>query len=67
MEARGNQRLGVWSMMSVKHRAWLLFAVLLFVGVAVGFAWYRFSSTRYNTFEIRTADPVSGLIAARLD
>jgi len=53
-------------MMSVEHRAWLLFGVLLFVGVPAGFACY-FSSTRYNTFEIRPADPVSGLIAARLD
>jgi phospholipid/cholesterol/gamma-HCH transport system substrate-binding protein len=36
---------------------------MLLVGAAAGLAWYLFSSTRYETFEIRTADPVSGLIA----
>lgn len=33
------------------------------MGAAVGVAWYLFSSARYTTYEIRTADPVSGLIA----
>jgi len=50
-------------MMSVEHRAWLLFGLLLVVGVAAGAAWYLSASTRYATFEIRTADPVSGLVA----
>jgi len=63
MEARKSERLGAWSVMTVERRAWLLFGLLLLVGGAVGLAWYLFSSTRYATFEIRTADPVSGLIA----
>jgi len=49
--------------MSVERRAWVLFSLLLLGGAAAGLAWYVFASTRYATFEIRTADPVSGLIA----
>jgi hypothetical protein len=48
--------------MSVEHRAWLLFGLLLLVGTAGGLTWYLVASTRYATFEISTADPVSGLI-----
>ena len=48
--------------MNVEDRAWFLFGVLLLVGTAAGLAWYVLASTRYATFEIRTADPVSGLI-----
>jgi phospholipid/cholesterol/gamma-HCH transport system substrate-binding protein len=62
MEASNNGRSSV-AMMSVEHRAWLLFGLLLLLGAAVGLAWYLYSSTGYATFEIRTADPVSGLIA----
>jgi len=63
MEARSVEGLGAWSMMTVEHRAWLLFGFVLLGGAAVGLTWYLFSSTRYATFEIRTADAVSGLIA----
>src|SRR5215472_5169043 len=49
--------------MNVENRAWVLFGLLLFVGTAAGVAWYGFASTRYATYEIRTADAVSGLIA----
>src|SRR5215471_12899612 len=49
--------------MSVENRAWVLFGLLLFVGTAAGVAWYGFAYTRYATFEIRTTDAVSGLIA----
>jgi phospholipid/cholesterol/gamma-HCH transport system substrate-binding protein len=49
--------------MGVQHRAWVLFGLLLLAGTAAGVAWYVFASTRYVTFELRTADPVSGLIA----
>jgi len=49
-------------MMSIEHRAWLLFGLLLAVGAAAGAAWYLSAATRYATFEIRTADPVSGLV-----
>jgi len=59
MEAGINELLGG----SVEHRARVLFGLLLLVSTAAAFAWYVFASTRYATFEIRTADPVSGLIA----
>jgi len=49
--------------MNVENRAWVLFGLLLLLGTAIGLAWYVFVSTRYATFELRTADPVSGLIA----
>ena len=49
--------------MSVERRAWLLFGLVLLLGTAAGLVWYRLASDRYATFEIRTADPVSGLIA----
>lgn len=49
--------------MNVERRAWLLFGLLLLVGTAAGLSWYLLASSRYATFEIRTADPVSGLIA----
>lgn len=48
--------------MSVERRAWLLFGMLLLLGAAAGLVWYRLASHRYATYEIRTADPVSGLI-----
>jgi phospholipid/cholesterol/gamma-HCH transport system substrate-binding protein len=50
------------ALMSVEHRAWVLFGLLLLMGTAAGLTWYMFASTGYATFEIRTADPVSGLI-----
>jgi phospholipid/cholesterol/gamma-HCH transport system substrate-binding protein len=62
MEAPSSERSGV-VMMSVEHRAWILFGLVLLLGAAAGLAWHLFSSARYTTFEIRTADPVSGLIA----
>jgi len=49
--------------MSVEHRAWVLFGFVLLVSTAAGLTWYMVASTRYGTFDIRTADPVSGLIA----
>ena len=49
--------------MNVERRAWLLFGLLLLLGTAAGLSWYLLASSRYATFEIRTADPVSGLIA----
>jgi len=51
------------ALMSVERRAWLLFGLLLLAGTAAGLTWYLIASTHYATFEIRTADPVSGLIA----
>jgi phospholipid/cholesterol/gamma-HCH transport system substrate-binding protein len=49
--------------MDVQHRAWFLFGLALLAGTGAGLAWYLIASARYATFEIRTADPVSGLIA----
>src|SRR5215831_1863002 len=49
--------------MNIEKRAWVLFGLLLLLGTAGGLAWYVFPSTRYVTLELRTADPVSGLIA----
>jgi len=39
------------------------FGLLLFLGLAAGVAWHSLTSTHYTTFEIRTNDSVSGLIA----
>jgi len=49
--------------MGVQYRAWVLFGLFLLAGTAAGIAWHIFTSTRYVTFELRTADAVSGLIA----
>lgn len=39
------------------------FALLLLLGGAAAFAWFALASSRYATYEIRTHDPVSGLMA----
>jgi phospholipid/cholesterol/gamma-HCH transport system substrate-binding protein len=62
VEARRGRALGCVAVMSVEHRAWVLLGFLLLVGTAAAFAWYFIASTHYAAFEIRTADPVSGLI-----
>ena len=49
--------------MSVEARARVAFAFALVLGVAATLAWYFVAASRYATFEIRTHDPVSGLIA----
>jgi phospholipid/cholesterol/gamma-HCH transport system substrate-binding protein len=36
--------------------------LVLLLGLAIGLAWYFLASTRYTTFQLRTPDPVSGLI-----
>jgi phospholipid/cholesterol/gamma-HCH transport system substrate-binding protein len=41
----------------------MAFAVVLLLGAAAGLAWYFVASSRTTTFQIRTQDPVSGLIA----
>src|SRR5690349_15225261 len=47
---------------SVDTRARVAFAFALVLGVAASLAWYFVAASRYATFEIRTHDPVSGLI-----
>jgi phospholipid/cholesterol/gamma-HCH transport system substrate-binding protein len=47
----------------VQRRAWLLFGLVFLVGAVAGTVWHAFSSRQYATFELRSADPVSGLIA----
>jgi phospholipid/cholesterol/gamma-HCH transport system substrate-binding protein len=49
--------------MTVEHRGWVLFGLLLLVGTGGGLAWYGVKSAHYVTFELRTTDSVSGLIA----
>jgi phospholipid/cholesterol/gamma-HCH transport system substrate-binding protein len=49
--------------MTVEHRGWVLFGLLLLLGTGVGLTWYVVESANYVTFEVRTTEPVSGLIA----
>lgn len=49
--------------MDIETRARIAFAAAVLVAVLAGLAWYALASSRYTTFEIRTRDPVSGLIA----
>src|SRR2546428_7956100 len=39
------------------------FVIALLLGATGGLAWYFLMSSQYTTFQIRTQDPVSGLIA----
>jgi phospholipid/cholesterol/gamma-HCH transport system substrate-binding protein len=48
--------------MSIETRARIAFAVVALVGAIAGLAWYVFASGQYTTYQIRTQDPVSGLI-----
>jgi phospholipid/cholesterol/gamma-HCH transport system substrate-binding protein len=45
-----------------ERKARRLFVAVLSIGLAAGLAWYLLSSARYATYELRTRDPVSGLI-----
>ena len=48
--------------MSIENRARIAFAIILLAGAIAGVAWYALTSARYATYQIRTQDPVSGLI-----
>ncbi len=48
---------------SIENRARLAFAVLTLLGAVAGLVWYLQTSAQYATYEIRTHDAVSGLIA----
>src|SRR5437899_3345749 len=49
--------------LSIENKARLAFVVLLLAGAAAGLAWFVVASSRYVTYEVRTQDAVSGLIA----
>jgi phospholipid/cholesterol/gamma-HCH transport system substrate-binding protein len=49
--------------MSAENRARIAFGLLILVGTVTGFIWYYVVAGRYTTFEVRTGDPVSGLMA----
>lgn len=49
--------------MSVENRARIAFGLLILVAAAAGLIWYHVTGSRYATFEVRTRDPVSGLMA----
>lgn len=48
--------------LSVESRARWAFAIFLLLIAALGLAWFALVSSRYATYQIRTHDPVSGLI-----
>ncbi len=48
--------------MSIETRARIAFALVVLLGAIGGFAWYVLASGQYTTYQIRTQDPVSGLI-----
>jgi phospholipid/cholesterol/gamma-HCH transport system substrate-binding protein len=48
---------------SIENKARLAFALLLAAIAAAAWAWHVLQSERYTTYELRTEDPVSGLIA----
>ena len=47
---------------SVEAKARILFALFLLVLAAGGLAWWLWSASTHATYEIRSAEPVSGLI-----
>ena len=49
--------------LSAETRARVAFGLLVILGAAAGLVWYLVAFSRYSTFEVRTRDPVSGLMA----
>lgn len=49
--------------LSAETRARVAFGVLVVAGAAAGLIWYLAAFSRYTTFEVRTRDAVSGLMA----
>jgi phospholipid/cholesterol/gamma-HCH transport system substrate-binding protein len=47
---------------SPENKAWWVFAIILLLGGAAALAWFYVDSGRYATYQIRTHDPVSGLL-----
>lgn len=48
---------------TVENKARLAFVVLLLAAATVGLVWFFVATSRYVTYEVRTQDSVSGLIA----
>src|SRR5512139_838567 len=48
---------------SIENRARLAFAIVVLAGMVAGLVWYYVTSSQYVTYQIRTQDSVSGLIA----
>jgi phospholipid/cholesterol/gamma-HCH transport system substrate-binding protein len=48
---------------NIETRARVAFVLVLLLCAVAGLAWYFFAAGRYATFQIRTQEPVSGLIA----
>jgi phospholipid/cholesterol/gamma-HCH transport system substrate-binding protein len=48
---------------NIENRARLTFAIVILLGAVAGLAWYFLASSQYTTYQIRTHDLVSGLIA----
>jgi phospholipid/cholesterol/gamma-HCH transport system substrate-binding protein len=48
---------------SIENRARLAFALVIVSALVAGLVWYYLSSSQYTTYQIRTQDAVSGLIA----
>src|SRR5215472_5805478 len=49
--------------LNADNKARLAFSAVLIVCAATAAGWYFSSATRYTTYQIRTHDPVSGLLA----
>lgn len=49
--------------LSAESRARVAFALLVVAGTAGGVVWYLLAFSRYTNYEVRTRDPVSGLMA----
>lgn len=53
----------MWHVWSAEVRARAVFALVVLLAAAAGLTWHSLASSRNTTFEIRTRDAVSGLIA----
>jgi phospholipid/cholesterol/gamma-HCH transport system substrate-binding protein len=49
--------------LNVDNMARVAFVIVLLLGAAAGATWFAMSSNRYTTYQIRTHDSVSGLLA----
>lgn len=48
---------------SIENRARLAFAAIILLGAVAALVWYVHTSSQYAIYELRTRDPVSGLLA----